>query len=127
LEEERTGTAPSRKAGDYTFMKERRKYPRAPVRYLGTFSTMQSVAGEGLVLDLSLGGCRVESSRYVQPRTELTLRISMPNQVAQFAVDRAVVRWARDRQYGLSFVAMPSEEQARLRRLMAGFSSSPPS
>jgi len=105
-------------------MEERRKHPRALVRYLGTFSTMQRVAGEGLVLDLSLGGCRVESSRYVQPRTELTLRISLPNQVAPFAVDRAVVRWARGRQYGLSFVALPSEEQARLRRLMGGFSPS---
>jgi len=109
-------------------MEERRKHPRAPVRYLGTFfSTMQRVAGEGLVLDLSLGGCRVESSRYVQPSTELTLRISLPNQVAPFAVDRAVVRWARGRQYGLSFVALPSEEQARLRRLLGGFSASPPS
>lgn len=108
-------------------MEERRKHQRAPVRYLGTFSTMRGVAGEGIVLDLSLGGCRVESSRYVQPGTELTMRISLPNQVGSFAVDRAMVRWARGRQYGLSFVAVPFEEQARLRRLMAGFSPSPPS
>jgi PilZ domain len=108
-------------------MDDRRQHPRLPVRYLGTFSTAQRTAGEGVVLDLSLGGCRVESSRYVQPRTELTLSISLPNQVAPFAVDRAVVRWARGRQYGLSFVALPSEEQARLRRMIGSFSSSPPS
>jgi len=99
-------------------MKDRRRQPRVLVRYLGTFSTMQRASGEGIVLDLSLGGCRVESSRDVQLGTELALSISMPNQVTPLAVDRAVVRWGHGHQFGLCFMSLRPEEQARLRRLV---------
>lgn len=100
-------------------MKDRRRHPRVPVRYLGTFSTMQRAAGEGIVLDLSLGGCRVESSRDVRLGTELALRISLPNQVTPLAVDQAIVRWGHGHQFGLCFMSLRPEEQARLRRLVA--------
>ena len=99
-------------------MKDRRRYPRVPVHYLGTFSTMQRGAGEGIVLDLSSGGCRVESSRDVKLGTELALRISLPNQVTPLAVDRAVVRWGHGHQFGLCFMSLRPEEQVRLRGLV---------
>ena len=95
-------------------MEDRRQYPRVPVRYLGTFSTAQRTTGEGLVLDLSPGGCRVESSTYVQLGTALGLCISLPNQVTPLTVDRAMVRWGHGLQFGLSFMSLRPEEQARL-------------
>ena len=100
-------------------MKDRRRHPRVPVRYLGTFTTMQRGAGEGIVVDLSLGGCRVESSRDVRLGTELALRISLPNQVTPLAVDRAVVWWGHGHLFGLCFMSLRPEEHARLRRLVA--------
>jgi PilZ domain-containing protein len=99
-------------------MKDRRRHPRMPVRYLGTFSTMQRGAGEGIVLDLSPGGCRVESSRDVRLGTELALRISLPNQVNPLAVDRAIVRWGHGHQFGLCFTSLRPEEQTRLHGLV---------
>ncbi|HKW85551.1 MAG TPA: PilZ domain-containing protein [Nitrospiraceae bacterium] len=99
-------------------MKERRRYTRIPVRYHGMFSTEQRAGGDGIVLDLSLGGCRVESSRYVKLGTELALRISLPNQVTPLAVDRAKIRWGRGHQFGLRFLSLRPEEQARLSRLV---------
>ncbi|HET8580723.1 MAG TPA: PilZ domain-containing protein [Nitrospiraceae bacterium] len=99
-------------------MEDHRQHPRLLVRYLSTFSTGQRTAGEGVVLDLSLGGCRVESSTYVQLGTELGLCISLPNQVTPLAVDRAMVRWGRGHQFGLCFMSLRPEEQARLRRLV---------
>lgn len=99
-------------------MKDRRRHRRVPVHYLGTFSTMQRGAGEGIVVDLSLGGCRVESSRDVRLGTELALRISVPNQVIPLAVDRAVVRWGQGHQFGLCFMSLRPEEQTRLRGLV---------
>jgi hypothetical protein len=99
-------------------MEDRRQHPRLPVRYFGTFSTVQRTAGEGIVMDLSLGGCRVESSTYVQLGTELGLDISLPNQVTPLAVDRAMILWGRGHQFGLCFMSLRPEEQARLRRLV---------
>ena len=106
-------------------MKDRRRHPRVPVRFLGTFSTMQRGAGEGIVLDLSSGGCRVESSRDVKLGTELALRISLPNQVTPLAVDRAVVRWEQDREFGVAFLFLRPSEQEHLQNLLSESGSSP--
>ena len=100
-------------------MEDRRRHPRVPLRYLGTFTTAQRGAGEGIVQDLSLSGCRVESSTDVQSGMELALRISVPNQVVPLVVERAVVRWVHGRQFGLCFMSLRPEEQARLSRLVA--------
>jgi hypothetical protein len=100
-------------------MKDRRHHPRVPVRYLSTFSAAPKKAGEVLVVDLSLGGCRVESALLVRPGMDLGFQISLPNQVAPFTVDRAEVRWARQREFGVSFRSLRPEEQERLRRLVS--------
>lgn len=75
-------------------------------------------AGEGLVQDLSLGGCRVESTTPVPLGTELELRIAVPQELTPVAVDRAVVRWATDREFGVAFLFLRSPEQQRLHDLV---------
>ena len=66
---------------------ERRQHPRVPVCYLSRLSAAQNPAEVAVVLDLSMGGCRVHSTTKVRPDTEVYLQIALPNQLAPFAVN----------------------------------------
>ena len=93
---------------------------RLPIAFLG-----YNLTGEGIVVNLSLGGCGFESDQNVQQGKELTLRIFMPDQDAPVVVDRAQVRWTVRGLFGLEFLAMQPEEQERLRRFVSTLEARP--
>src|SRR5437867_7992858 len=97
---------------------ERRQYQRVPVCCLSKFSTEQKTVSDAVVLDLSLGGCRVHSIAPVLPGTQVGLQITLPNHPAPFVVKQALVRWARQREFGVSFMNLRPEDQEPLRRLI---------
>ncbi len=104
---------------------DRRLAPRFKVHLPISFSG-DSLTGEGIVVNLSLGGCAVESERKVQRWKYLTLRIFLPNQDAPLVVDRAQVRSSHRRQLlPLEFLDMQPEEQARLRRFVTALETEP--
>ena len=75
--------------------------------------------GEGIVVNLSLGGCAVDSEQNVQEGKYLTLRIFIPDQDAPLVVDRAQVRWSAGRLFALEFLALQPQEQERLGRFVS--------
>ena len=104
---------------------DRRLAPRFKVHLPISFSG-DSLTGEGIVVNLSVGGCAVESERKVQRWKYLTLRIFLPNQDAPLVVDRAQVRSSHRRQLlPLEFLDMQPEEQARLHRFVSALDAGP--
>ncbi len=104
---------------------DRRLAPRFRVHLPISFSG-DSLTGEGIVVNLSLGGCAVESEQKVQRWKYLTLRIFLPDQGAPLVVDRAQVRSSHKRQLlPLEFLDMQPEEQARLRRFVSTLETQP--
>jgi len=104
---------------------DRRLAPRFKVHLLISFSE-DSLTGEGIVVNLSLGGCTVDSEQKVQRWKYLTLRIFMPDQDAPLVVDRAQVRSSRRRRLlVLEFLAMQPQEQERLRRFVSTLETRP--
>jgi hypothetical protein len=93
---------------------EQRKNKRFPVRFRSSFTSLNIVGGEGTLLDLSLRGCRVDSSVEVRPGTSLELRIQASEDEPPLVVQEGVVRWSRTQQFGLEFVTLVPEEWARL-------------
>ncbi len=85
---------------------ERRQQQRVPVCYLSTFSIEKKTVRNAVVLDLSVGGCRVHSTALVDPGTEVDLQIGLPNQPVPFIVTRALIRWAGQREFGVSFMSV---------------------
>lgn len=75
-------------------------------------------SGEGLICELSLGGCRLESDRVLAPGTEVALQACLPHDACVIAIDHAVVRWAHSRQHGIEFLHLRPEDTARLQRLL---------
>ena len=97
--------------------KERdRKHPRYLVRFKSVFSTDGVHIKEGLVLDLSLGGCRLTSAIHVPAGIPIELHIR-PDQQSPIYVPSAVGRWKGDSVFGLAFKELPDLEAATLTRL----------
>ncbi len=96
---------------------EKRLAPRFKVHLPISFSG-DSLTGEGIMVNLSLGGCAVESEQKVQRWRYLALSIFMPDQAAPLVVDRAEVLRSAGRLFGLEFLAMQPQERARLIRFV---------
>ena len=96
---------------------ERRRHRRYPVHFKSIFSTDGVRIEDGVVLDLSLGGCRMTSATPVPLDTPMELHIR-PDQHAPVYVRGAVVRWVGDSVFGVEFNELPELESATLTRLL---------
>ena len=96
---------------------EHRKHRRYPVRFKSIFSTDGVHIEDGLVLDLSFGGCRLTSAIHVPSDRPIELHIR-PDQHSPVYISSAVVRWERDSVFGLEFKELPALESATLTRLL---------
>ena len=93
---------------------DRRVTPRLRVQFRTTFSTSSKLEGRGLVLDLSTGGCRIESAVPVEPGVSLELRIYAPNVEWPLMIEAASVQWVSGQTFGLAFFRITEPEQQRL-------------
>ena len=99
------------------FRVEKRKHRRHPVRFNSIFSTGGVWINDGVVIDLSLGGCRMISAIHILIDTPMELHIR-PDQHAPVYVPSAVVRWAGEFSFGVEFNKLPELESATLTRLL---------
>jgi len=70
--------------------------------------------GTGVMLDLSSGGCRVESPVSVEPGLLLELRIYAPDVEWPLMIEAANVQWVSGQTFGLAFFRITETEQQRL-------------
>jgi|SRR5215467_14856894 len=77
------------------------------------------VEGRGTVIDLSLGGCRVEAPIVVEPHLLVELRIYLPDLEWPLMVDAAVVQWVQGGTFGLRFLRLRQDEEDRLAQVLA--------
>lgn len=99
-------------------MADRRAMPRLRVQFRTTFSASSKLEGTGVMLDLSRGGCRVESPVLVQLGVALELRIYIPDLAWPLMVEEASVQWASGQMFGLAFVRISQTEQQRLDQVL---------
>ena len=97
---------------------ERRATPRVRVQYRTTVSGSTPPEGTGLLLDLSRGGCRLESPLLLLPGLSVELRIAVPGLEWALLIDGADVQWVSDETAGLAFVQIRETEQQRLDEVM---------
>jgi len=96
---------------------EQRKHRRHHVNFQGIYSSGSVQVREAIVLDLSMGGCRVASTIPMPSDTAIQLQIR-PNQVAPIYVPSAIVRWASGYAFGVQFSELPEHESKALTRLL---------
>jgi PilZ domain len=97
---------------------EKRQQPRFTAQFRSTFSGGQR-EGQGKTLDLSDGGCRIETDYPVIVGAAFECRIYAPGLNWPLRIDEAQVRWVKGKVFGLQFVSMHSDEQVKLRQIIA--------
>ena len=93
---------------------DRRAMPRLRVQFRTTFSTSSKLEGTGNMLDLSTGGCRIESPVTVEPGVSLELRIYAPDIEWPLMIEAASVQWVSGQTFRLAFFRITETEQERL-------------
>jgi hypothetical protein len=93
---------------------DRRATPRLHVQFRSTFSASSTLEGTGILLDLSAGGCRIESPVTTEPGVSLELRIYVPDIEWPLMIDAASVQWVSAKTFGLAFFRIRETEQERL-------------
>ena len=84
-----------------------------------TLSFNGDAEGEGVVIDLSPGGCRISSDAGVNVGDAMSLIILLPGDMCPTAIDLALVRWGREMHFGVEFVSMGTAELNRIRQFLA--------
>lgn len=97
---------------------ERRIQPRFTTQFRSTFSGNRD-EGNGKTLDLSLGGCKIESDTPVQQGGRFECRLHIPDLDWPIMIDEAAVRWVEGNTFGLAFTRVRPDEQAKIRALIS--------
>lgn len=98
---------------------ELRRHRRFPVHFHTEFSGSKLSESIGTVVNLSEGGCRMETDSQVYTGIQLALRFHVPGEESPIRIERAAVRWNRGREIGVGFITMTPPHQGRLRQLLA--------
>jgi hypothetical protein len=97
---------------------DRRATPRLPVHFCTTFLDATKLEGTGIMLDLSMGGCRIESPVIVETGLSLELRIYVPHVVWRLLIEAATVQWVSAQTFGLAFFRISETELQRLGQVL---------
>lgn len=98
---------------------DRRAMPRLRVQFRTTFSGSTILEGTGVMLDLSMGGCRIESQVTVEPGVSLELRIYAPDIEWPLMIEAASVQWVSGQTFGLAFFQIRETEHQRLEQVIS--------
>lgn len=98
-------------------VQERRVQPRFTTQFRSTFSG-QRQEGQGKTLDISEGGCKIESETKVEPGVKIECRLHVPGLDWPLRIDEATVRWADSNTFGIGFTRISSEEFDKLQRVL---------
>ncbi|HEX9156112.1 MAG TPA: PilZ domain-containing protein [Nitrospira sp.] len=101
---------------------EKRQQPRFTAQFRSTFSGGQR-EGRGKTLDLSDGGCRIETDEPIVAGAAFECRIYAPGLDWPLRIDEAQVRWVNGKTFGVQFVSIRPDERVKLKRVIASLQS----
>ncbi len=97
---------------------DRRVQPRFSTQFRSTFSS-QRLEGQGRTLDVSAGGCKIESDMKVEQGAKLECRLHIPGLDWPLRIDEATVRWVDGNSFGIAFSRIAPEELAKLKTVLS--------
>jgi hypothetical protein len=97
---------------------EKRQQPRFTSQFRSTISGGLG-EGQGRTLDLSTGGCMIETDFPVVEGASFECRIYVPGLDWPLRIDEAQVRWVKANTFGIQFKKIHPDEEAKLKRVIA--------
>jgi PilZ domain-containing protein len=101
-----------------TVLVERRQCDRLSVEYSATFSAEALIRGQGLILELSVAGCRARSTFAVKKDDRVRVLIDVPRYEDPLQISLATVRWTNVEEFGLEFLQVERADRRRLLDLL---------
>jgi len=101
---------------------ERRIQPRFTTQFRSTFSGRHQ-EGHGCTVDMSIGGCKIESDMPVEIGCTFECRLHVPDLDWPLRIDEATVRWVEKKTFGIAFTRLRPEERTKLETVLANLSS----
>jgi PilZ domain len=92
---------------------ERRVQPRFTTQFRSTFSG-NKLEGQGRTVDISAGGCKIESELKVEQGAKFECRLHIPGLDWPLRVEEATVRWVGADSFGLAFSRIAPDELVKL-------------
>jgi hypothetical protein len=100
---------------------EKRQQPRFTSQFRSTMSGGQR-EGQGRTLDLSSGGCKIETDLPVVVGASFEFRIYVPGLDWPLRIDEAQVRWVKANTFGIQFMKIQPAEEVKLKQVIATLS-----
>jgi hypothetical protein len=110
-----SGTA--QQASSKSSPRERRVQPRFTTQFRSTFSG-QNKEGQGRTLDISSGGCKIESDMKVVQGATFECRLHVPGLDWPLRIDEATVRWVEGNTFGIAFTRISAEEVSKIEAVL---------
>ena len=98
---------------------EKRQQPRFTSQFRSAISGGQG-EGQGRTLDLSTGGCMIETDLPVGVGASFECRIYVPGLDWPLRIDEAQVRWIKGNTFGVQFTKIQPDEERKLKQVIAG-------
>jgi len=95
-----------------------RRHQRFPVHFHSVLSGPKLSESAGTIVNLSEGGCCVETDSQVYTGIQLALRLHVPGEEAPIRIEQAAVRWTRGRELGVGFITVTPAHRERLDRFL---------
>jgi len=92
-----------------------RMYRRISTNYIGYCLTSHSFQ-PAIVQDISLNGFRIEGPSNLALNSVVTLQLWLPDGEGMIDIEQAVVRWRREREFGMQVVLLSNAADFRLAR-----------
>lgn len=95
-----------------------RRYQRFPVMFQSALSGASRKEWAGAIVDLSKGGCRIETNAQVYAGMQISLRLDIAGEESPILIARAGVRWNRPNLVGVGFISVEPPHRERLDQLI---------
>jgi hypothetical protein len=102
--------------GRFVVRKNQRFRASVPVLYQG-----KQVSGEGMIKDLSLSGWQIRGNEPVSVGMSLVLRVFLPGESEPLRIDRAMVQWVKDLEFGVHFDSLSRQAMNRIEQVVTEF------
>lgn len=95
-----------------------RRHQRFPVRFQTVLSSASRSEWAGAVVNVSKGGCQIETEANVFAGMQVSLCFQLPGEASPILVARAGVRWRRPKLVGVGFISVESPHRERLDHIL---------
>jgi hypothetical protein len=96
-----------------------RRHQRFPVHFHSVFSGPKLSESVGTIVNLSESGCCIHTDTQVCTGIQLALSLHVPGEASPIHIEKAAVRWSRERELGVGFIAMTLSYQERWDQFLA--------